>query len=390
MIIDTATINLAGALVAFASGLVLLMHWWQARKHRTAFVWGLANCGLGLGIALLSLRGIAPDWTSKLFAPLILNLSTAAMWAAARIFNRGSIPLYAPAAIVVLRVSARMALGATGHEHLAAASGVAIGACLYAGGAFEFWFARREPLRGRMPMIVIMGLESFAVFIAAREAALGAPLAGGAFVVLQLADLVYCGGGAIFLVTMLNDRDALKLQAAALTDPLTGLANRRAFTQFATRVLERNLRDKAPLSLLAFDLDRFKKINDTFGHPTGDHVLRIFADVVSRSIRPSDMAGRIGGEEFVLVLPGCRPDAALRIAQRIRGAFQNDARFVDGGLLEATVSVGVAAAPDHGSDLAGMIASADEALYRAKRAGRNRVVLALRKSSDSENVIRMA
>jgi diguanylate cyclase (GGDEF)-like protein len=144
----------------------------------------------------------------------------------------------------------------------------------------------------------------------------------------------------------------------------------------AQRMLDRNLYEHAPFSLLAFDLDRFKRINDTFGHPTGDHVLRIFADVLSGVARPIDMAGRIGGEEFFLALPGCSHDAALAIAARIRGAFQSNTNFVNGQPVGATVSVGVATAPEHGAGLDDLIASADGALYRAKDLGRNRVTSA--------------
>jgi diguanylate cyclase (GGDEF)-like protein len=150
----------------------------------------------------------------------------------------------------------------------------------------------------------------------------------------------------------------------------------------AESMLDRNLRDNIPISLLAFDLDYFKGVNDRFGHPVGDHVLRIFTTVLSRTLRPADIAGRIGGEEFSAVLPGCGVEAALAIARRICSAFEDDARFVNGQPVGATVSVGVATATVHGSILADIIASADHALYRAKSLGRNRVVLAESNSGD--------
>jgi diguanylate cyclase (GGDEF)-like protein len=148
-------------------------------------------------------------------------------------------------------------------------------------------------------------------------------------------------------------------------------------------VTDRSVRDEVPISLLAFDLDRFKEINDTFGHPTGDHVLRIFADLLMRALRPADIAGRIGGEEFAVALPGCNVEAALAIARRVRSTFQDGARFVNGQRVGATLCVGVATAPEHGCNLADIIASADAALYRAKDLGRNRVMLAQSNSSGS-------
>jgi diguanylate cyclase (GGDEF)-like protein len=102
------------------------------------------------------------------------------------------------------------------------------------------------------------------------------------------------------------------------------------------------------------------------------------------------MAGRIGGEEFVLALPGCSANAALVTARRIRIAFQEEARFVNGKSVSATVSVGVAAAPEHGFSLVDIISSADNALYRAKIQGRNRVMLAAHNPPDPDSVIRIA
>jgi diguanylate cyclase (GGDEF)-like protein len=168
--------------------------------------------------------------------------------------------------------------------------------------------------------------------------------------------------------------------------------NRRAFMDRAQRMFDRSQRDEVPISLLAFDLDRFKQINDKFGHPTGDHVLRIFADVLARTLRPADTAGRIGGEESAVALTGCSIQAALAIATRIRSAFQDDARFVNGHRVGATVSVGAATAPEHGCSLTDIISSADDALYRAKDLGRNRVAAAQRDSGnpDPTVVVRIA
>jgi diguanylate cyclase (GGDEF)-like protein len=174
---------------------------------------------------------------------------------------------------------------------------------------------------------------------------------------------------------------------AGLVDLLTGLANRRAFMDYAERMVDRNRRDNTPIALLAFDLDKFKGVNDTFGHPIGDHVLRIFAAVLSRSLRPADIAGRVGGEKFSAISPGCGVEAALAIARRIRSAFEDDARFVDGQPVGATVSVGVATATGHGSDLVDIIASANHALYRARGLGRNRVMLAESNSGDPDPAV---
>jgi len=286
--------------------------------------------------------------------------------------------------------------GATGHERLAAALGLGISASLYAAGANEFWLARGERLRGRWSMIFLLSSFATSIFLLAVEVSLVRPLLDTPSTswlgVIDFIGLIYAGGSAISLVTMLKDRSEIKHRAAALIDPLTGFSNRRGFMTCAQRMFDKQAADDASISMLAFDLDRFKKINDTFGHPTGDHVLRIFADIVSVTVRPADIAGRMGGEEFVLALPGCSTDVALAIARRIRSTFQEKAYFVEGRPVGATVSVGVATAPEHGASLAEIIASSDIALYRAKDLGGNRVILAAPNSlgGDAATVIRIA
>jgi diguanylate cyclase (GGDEF)-like protein len=396
MTFDASTLIFAGGLVSFASGLFLVMHWWEAREDRAALTWGTASCGAGVGITLLALHAVLPDSISTIVAPLILDVCAAWTWAATRIFNRGSVEPYSLAASVAAWIVVLIVAGATGHERLAAALGLGISASLYAAGANEFWLARGERLRGRWPMILLLSSFAASIFLLAVEVSLVRPLldtpSTSWLSVIDFVGLIYAGGSAISLVTMLKDRTEIKHRAAALIDPLTGFSNRRGFMTSAQRMFDEQAADGASISMLAFDLDRFKKINDTFGHPTGDHVLRIFAEVVSLTVRPADIAGRMGGEEFLLALPSCRMDVALAIARRVRSNFQEEAYFVEGRQVGATVSVGVATAPEHGASLAEIIASSDVALYRAKDLGGNRVILAAPNShgGDAATVIRIA
>ena len=394
MTFDVSTLTFAGGVVAFASGFFLLMHWWQVRGDRAAFLWGAANCGAGVGIFLLALQTILPAYASTVVGPLLLDVCAAGTWAAARIFNRGSVAGRPLIIAVGVWIAILIVSGATGHDQFAAAVGLVVSGFLYAAGAVEFWLSRNEQLRGRWPTISLLSLYAISIFLLAIEVSLVRPLletpSTSWLGIIYFVGLIYAGGSAISLVTMLKERSETKYRIAALIDPLTGLANRRAFMDSAQRIFERHEGDATPTSLLAFDLDGFKRINDSFGHRTGDDVLRIFADVLSRAVRPTHSAGRIGGEEFALVLPGCASDAALVIARRIRSAFQKDAHFVNGQSVNATVSIGVATAPEHGLSLIDVIASADGALYRAKDLGRNRVMMAARKSSDPDTVIRIA
>ena len=171
---------------------------------------------------------------------------------------------------------------------------------------------------------------------------------------------------------MARERAELRYMAVAHIDPLTGVANRRAFMETAEALLRANPKDSRPLSLITFDLDRFKSINDGFGHGVGDAVLKRFGDIARNSLRAGDIIGRPGGEEFAVLLPGSNRAAALLVAERIRSAFAEACRTVDDRLISATVSAGVTTALPT-STLDSIMAAADEALYRAKAGGRNRI-----------------
>lgn len=156
-------------------------------------------------------------------------------------------------------------------------------------------------------------------------------------------------------------------------DPLTGLANRSLLEERVRHDLARAHRGRESLALMFIDLDRFKSINDRFGHRTGDTVLALFTRSAVHSLRPLDLLGRIGGEEFVALLPGVSTESALAVAERVRSNFALAAADVDGQKVAATVSVGTASAEQSGYDFDALYAVADAALYRAKQKGRNRI-----------------
>ena len=165
----------------------------------------------------------------------------------------------------------------------------------------------------------------------------------------------------------------LRYKQASLTDPLTGVGNRRAFFERGEKLLHRSAFEGRPAALLLFDLDKFKDINDTFGHHVGDRVLKDFCAVATAALRPDDLFGRVGGEEFASLLPYTSLDEALAIAERIRSNFAASMPEVGANTLAATVSVGLAMSIDPSRNLADIFEAADRALYRAKANGRNRV-----------------
>ncbi len=174
------------------------------------------------------------------------------------------------------------------------------------------------------------------------------------------------------LLYMANQRAQQQLTTLATRDSLTGVYNRRAFLAAAAVELERSRRYGSALALVQIDLDQFKRINDSFGHQAGDRVLVDFATRVTGLLRSSDVFGRMGGEEFTLLLPQTAASEALQVAERIRMAL------VDAEIIPAyTASLGVATTQCGAPSLEGLLAVADSALYRAKENGRNRVELAV-------------
>jgi diguanylate cyclase (GGDEF)-like protein len=165
-----------------------------------------------------------------------------------------------------------------------------------------------------------------------------------------------------------------ELMQLALLDPLTGAFNRRSFLEFSGKEEARTRRGGDQFAVLMLDIDHFKRINDQYGHPAGDAVIKALADVCTRALRPTDVIARYGGEEFVINLPNTDAAQAQRIAERVRLAVADARVPSEHGAIAFTVSIGLATCSDE-TPLAEAIARADKALYAAKRGGRNRVAL---------------
>jgi diguanylate cyclase (GGDEF)-like protein len=196
-------------------------------------------------------------------------------------------------------------------------------------------------------------------------------LAGGWIALFGLEAMLYIVGTA-FIVLVLAKERALRIQTeAALSDDLTGILNRRGFFAAAQEMIARHGRQREPVSLLVFDLDQFKSINDRFGHRVGDEALKVFAATAANTLRASDVFARFGGEEFVALLPGSLADASAA-AERVRAAFQAAGQTIADCPCNATVSIGATSAALC-ADIVTLLATADSALYRAKANGRNRV-----------------
>jgi diguanylate cyclase (GGDEF)-like protein len=164
-----------------------------------------------------------------------------------------------------------------------------------------------------------------------------------------------------------------KLHIEATHDRLTGVWNRAAIVDYLQRALQRSARENSCIGVIVADLDHFKRVNDTLGHAAGDEVLQEAARRMELALRPDDRIGRYGGEEFLITVSGCDWSQITGVAERILGAINAAPVMSPAGEIPVTVSLGVAMGGGPGEDAGRLIAAADEALYRAKKAGRNRI-----------------
>lgn len=166
------------------------------------------------------------------------------------------------------------------------------------------------------------------------------------------------------------------LENLSITDELTGIANRRHFEWRLSEEIERARRYQYPLSALMLDLDNFKQVNDTYGHQVGDIVLQQIAQRLKRVLRRTDFLARYGGEEFIVLAPQTPADRALILAERLRQVIAESPIPVSSNLqISITISIGVAVFPEHAQNGNELVRAADEALYKAKQTGRNKVCL---------------
>ncbi|WP_448205167.1 GGDEF domain-containing protein [Azospirillum sp. sgz302134] len=187
--------------------------------------------------------------------------------------------------------------------------------------------------------------------------------------------------GLPVIYVLINDVTALKeseerLRQLSITDPLTGACNRRHFFDVAEQEMARSRRYDRPVALLVLDVDHFKRINDTHGHAVGDEALRVFTDACQSVLRGNDLLGRMGGEEFAILLPETDAAGAALVAERIRARTAELSVPAGAEEVRFTVSIGLASCHAGSRSVDGLLSCADEALYRAKAAGRNRVVAA--------------
>lgn len=380
MTIDLPTLMMAGSFVAAVSGVFLIFAWMQTDNAYGVLWWAAADLVLAVAIPLITTK--APPGSPPIVIGItLLNVSPALIWASARAVGRRRIePTF-------LGAGALLWLLAFAMPSFREAPGLQLGlnmsimAVFLFAAAFEFWRSRNDRLTARWPLIVLLVLHgAFSAFGAINQLfgvvnVNAVTLLQSWYAFLHLETLAFVIGTSIFTAAMARERNELAHKTAANTDALTGVAARRRFYDKGEEILTEALESDTPLAIILFDLDGFKAINDTYGHGPGDDVLRIFGECARNTLRSSDLVGRLGGEEFGALLPGATVGAAYVAAERIRSAFTRSCRHLADGMLNATVSAGIAEA-HAGSSLDSLVQTADLALYRAKMTGRDRVEVA--------------
>lgn len=379
MHLDVQTLSVVTVFITALLGALLVFAGLQNRSIRAPMWWGAAHIINAIGLGLLTSRGAVPDVVSIDLANAMVLLGYGLTWTGARVFDgRGIKPhlvLLAPAVWMLLcrmhgfETDANM-------RTIVVSTMMALLALLT---AEEFWRGRDEPLMSRWPSVIVL-LAYAAALLARVPATLLSPafaddsiLSGLSFALLAFGTLLFTVVMAFLQLNMTKERTELKHKINSLVDPLSGVANRRAFLDGASALLAQQEVNREPLAVMLFDLDYFKQINDRFGHAVGDSVLQTFADTATATLGTDVLFARIGGEEFASCMPVGDLDEAFAIADRVRRNFAAaSARFGSTDLMPS-VSGGVTLGCDPRAKVLDLLTVVDRALYRAKEHGRNRV-----------------
>ena len=384
MTLDVHTLFMVTIYVEGILGLLLLFVWAQNMALRAVCWWGFAHVTRLASIALFGLYGSSPDLITIDLANALLFTAFAMTWTGARVFDGRPVePVYLVTGAVLWLLVCRLPLVMDSNNVRSLIISGIITAYVWLT-AYEFWCGRSEALISRWPAIVMFFAHGALFLLRTPMIALLPPASvgsGGVYgsvwmTVLSFEVLLLTISSAFLLLAMAKERTELRHRKAAMVDPLTGIANRRSFLHDASMLAKLHIANPRPTAFLVIDLDHFKSINDRFGHAVGDRVLEIFTEAARKSMRGSDLVGRLGGEEFAAVLADTSREKAVAVAERIRETFAQMVQEVDGHPVCGTVSIGLVHCLERTLDVTELLAQADHALYYAKERGRNRVEVA--------------
>jgi len=382
MNLDVNTLFMVTIYVEAILGLLLLFAWAQNTAIHAVAWWGFAHLIRASSVVLFGMYGSAPDLITIDFANALLFTAFAVTWTGARVFDGRPVePVYLVTGAVIWLLICRLPMLTNSVDARSLIASGIITAYTWLT-AYEFWRGRSEQLVSRWPAIFMLFAHGALFLLRTPVVSLlpwspGNSMFGSVWLsVLSFEALLFTISIAFILLAMAKERTELRHRTAAMIDPLTGIANRRAFLHDAGLLAKRHNGNPRPTAVLLIDLDHFKSINDRFGHALGDRVLELFTESAQMAIRSSDLIGRLGGEEFASILYDTSRDKAVEVAERIRGSFAQIAQDVDGRPVCATASIGLVHCEETALDMPALLAQADQALYYAKERGRNRVEIA--------------
>lgn len=367
--------SLLVALIFCSTGLAFtfFVSWVVSRADRELMTWGIGvSC---LAVSLFFYRNFVLEFSPVVgviaFSALLIGL--ALFLGSAYQFQTGQLPVRLVAATAGVSIGLMSLPMLEGYDGI---SYIVLNLCAAAMmllTAWEYWRWRAEAPLLILLLSVLYALTGLSFVLCAvvllhhGEWIMDRAPSGWAENINLVMSITSIGGLGALSLALNQVRIARHHQREAETDALTGLFNRRA-------LFERSLRLRGSVAVAVFDIDHFKQVNDRHGHQVGDTVLQTFASLLAANVRDGDLAARLGGEEFVIILSETTMDQATQIAERVRESFAGQQFISSSGSFAVTVSVGIAGG-DSETDIIALLRQADTALYDAKRSGRNRVLL---------------
>lgn len=386
MQLDMVTLVAVTSMTSLVAALSIGMLWLVHGRYPGIGFWAAGAFGIAAGGLLIAARNALPEAMSLIGGNVALIGGVALVLRGVNTFTRQP-----HQTLLEVGTVATVALGQGFLILIQAALSIRFGllclcwVALYAAMAQRFFaYGRREAamaLISRLGGVVATGHTLFVAAVGLLTVALAPPQGPLERHPLRIA--TYFEGNLVILmltlclVLLVTRRLEVDLGRLATTDELTGCLTRRAFLTECGREMARVERNGGSCAVIMFDADHFKAINDQHGHHVGDLVLAEIARRVTACLRPQDRLGRHGGEEFCVLLTDAGPDQAAGVAERLRQAVAEPPVRAGDEQIAVTISLGVAAVPGHAADMTGLLRAADDALYRAKRGGRNRSEIAL-------------
>ena len=380
--LDIRTLSFIATSIAVIYAVGLFAFGLSQRTFRGFTMLTLASCSFGVGLFLLGFRGVLPDLVTVVVANSLLVVALVLYLEGVRRFHGITVSVH-PIGILAIFLNLGLFLYYTyevpsvNHRIIAISVIAAI-----VGALTTREFFRTRPAYWRVPGAVtgvIFG--GYSIFQAYRivwtlgESSIQSFMSAGTVHALAFIFIIILIVGSGFgILWMANARFEFELAELANHDQLTSVLNRRGAMTLADQEFSKMSRIDMDLAILMIDIDHFKDVNDRLGHNGGDKVLTAFAALINGNLRPYDILGRVGGEEFIVILPNTALDQAVILAERLRQAVETSAIEVEGEEVLMTASFGVAAYLPGIDTMDRLISCADKALYAAKRQGRNRVV----------------